>query len=431
MTTVRPAAYDISAAWRPSYDTDGWTAREGTGAFPRPPFGYQPRPGDARQTVRDALLAQVPGIVVSSPAFAFPYLVPGASYDQLWTWDAYFTGLAVQQQHPEAFAGSLDNLLSAVTDDGRPPSLIDAAGVPSYQHVAQPVHAQWALAVLRLERSDPSWLPSVWPTLVAVRDWWDRHCRSRHHLYTWIDGAGSGIDNDRAIYGRPGGEVALVDMNCFHVRELRAMAALADELGIDDAVDYRAAAAELTESINTYMWDPADETYYHLHLPPRQGVTLQHATWELPYKVQSWGCLFPLWTGVADHGRADRLVRSQVLNPDRFLSGFGIRSTPADDRMYNNLAMADPSNWQGPVWGLSTMLTCYGLARYGYRAEALRVAGRFIGLLAADLAANGTIHEYYDADSGRPGFNPGFLSWNLLAVRILADVENGDDPTEL
>jgi hypothetical protein len=41
------------------------------------------------------------------------------------------------------------------------------------------------------------------------------------------------------------------------------------------------------------------------------------------------------------------------------------------------------------------------------------------------------VHEYYDAETGAPLFNPGFLSWNLLARRILDDLEAGIDPTEI
>jgi putative isomerase len=92
--------------------------------------------------------------------------------------------------------------------------------------------------------------------------------------------------------------------------------------------------------------------------------------------------------------------------------------------------MANPSNWQGPIWGLTTFLTCYGLARYGYVAEAKRIATRLVSLMSDDIRHNGTIHEYYDAETGAPLFNPGFISWNTLGSRILEDLDRGTDPTQ-
>ena len=44
---------------------------------------------------------------------------------------------------------------------------------------------------------------------------------------------------------------------------------------------------------------------------------------------------------------------------------------------------------------------------------------------------NGVLHEYYHADTGAPIMKPGFLSWNLLAIRIMADVRDGRDPARL
>jgi putative isomerase len=51
----------------------------------------------------------------------------------------------------------------------------------------------------------------------------------------------------------------------------------------------------------------------------------------------------------------------------------------------------------------------------GRDAAANDVAGRLVRTLAADIAANGTIHEFYHAETGQPLLSPGFLSWNMLA----------------
>jgi putative isomerase len=117
-----------------------------------------------------------------------------------------------------------------------------------------------------------------------------------------------------------------------------------------------------------------------------------------------------------------------VLNPEEFLSPYGIRSMAMTEPYYNNAPTGNPSNWNGPVWGLSTFLTAYGLARYGFRDEALEIAGRLIDVYAGDLRKNGLIHEYYNADTGEPVIKAGFLSWNILATRVCEDIRSGHDP---
>ncbi len=412
-------------------DLSGYLATQPADPRPLPAFPIHHRPGDDREFVREQLDLLLPGTLRLSPGLDHPYLAPGAIYNSLWTWDAYFIGMAVPDDHLDHVLGSLVNLLERVTPEGRAPSLIEPSGQASYEHMGQPIHAQWALGLVRRLQGRVDWLRPLWGKLVATRDWHRRECGSRHGLFTWTDLSGSGIDNDPAIYGRRGSTVGLVDMNCFHYRELLAMSTLSDLLGEPGAARYRQQATTLRAAINSYMWDDRSQCYRHIDLSTRHRPTHQTVTWEVQLHGGTWGCLFPLWTGVANAGQADRLISEHVLRPDRYLSGYGIRSMSAEEPMYNNEPMADPSNWQGPVWGLSTFLTCYGLARYGYRIDAIRIAGRLIDLMGADLRANGVLHEYYHADTGAPLFNPGFLSWNLLARRILDDLETAADPTEL
>lgn len=384
----------------------------------------------ATPAIDDYYRALIPGLLRTSPELAFPYLVPGAQYHSLWTWDTYFTGMALPPALIDHEIGSLRNLLAHTSDDGRPPSRVDADGTADHQHAAQPIHAAWALSLLT-RTGDTDLLRSLWPTLLRLRTWWDRTTRSRRGLYRWVRGSGTGIDNDPAIYGRSGDTVGLVDVNCFHVRELTAMAVLSDRLGTGDTDRWRHQADALGAAINSYMWDEQHGTYFHLDLAPHTWATFQQVTWEVPLLTQTWANLFPLWTAVADQRRADRLIAEHVLAPRRFRSRYGLRSTPADQRFYNNVAMANPSNWQGPVWALPTALTAYGLARYGYRSEALALARDLRDTFALDLATTGAVHEYYDAETGTPLAHPHFVSWNLLITRLIDDLVAGHDPTAL
>jgi putative isomerase len=80
---------------------------------------------------------------------------------------------------------------------------------------------------------------------------------------------------------------------------------------------------------------------------------------------------------------------------------------------------SNPSNWLGPVWIISNYLVWQGLRRYGFTAEARDLADKTLQLLATDLAAGGTLNEYYHPDTGAAISHKGFLNWNLLAAEML------------
>lgn len=399
------------------------------GRQPLQPFEVSRTSATQRETLYDALRLQAAQIFREpTGALRYPYIVPGGVYQDLWDWDGFFCGLALCEERPEYFQGCVLNFLDHLTPDGKPPHLISPNSGPSYGSLPLPLFAQWAAIASRV-LGDIAWLRPWWDRLLLQRQWYDRTCLGRRGLYRLQIWKGHGLDNDPVIYGRRGNTVAAVHVNCYHFRELKALALLAARLGFPkEASTFSTEAASLAQSINEYMWDPIDGLHYHLDLSDFEDVHKQEITWEVPYKVRSWACLYPLWAGVCTAKQADRIVSEHVLNPDEFLSPFGIRSLAANERIYNNAAMGGPSNWQGPVWGMSTFLSAYGLARYGFKTEAADVARRLLDVFYADCRVNGVLHEYYHADTGAPVIKPGFMSWNLLAVRVVADIENGFDP---
>jgi glycogen debranching enzyme len=74
-----------------------------------------------------------------------------------------------------------------------------------------------------------------------------------------------------------------------------------------------------------------------------------------------------LWSGIADHDKAARVVE-RFLAPDMW-SGWGIRTLSADHPAYN------PYSYQlGSVWPHDNAIIAAGFKRYGFAAEASRVA---------------------------------------------------------
>jgi putative isomerase len=219
--------------------------------------------------------------------------------------------------------------------------------------------------------------------------------------------------------------VAGIDLACWHAREYQAMAALARALGQPGADNWQQRFETLRALIRDRYWDQIDELFYATDMRAEPGqAARQGVNWELFLKFRNWASFFPLWARLATPQQAAAL-RAKLLDPAEFLAPGGIRSHSARDPIYNNAATGNPSNWQGPVWGLSTALCAYGLAAYGWRDDALEVAGRTVKLFAADIAQNGCLHEFYHGDTSQPLLNPGFLSWNLLALPLLEDLRAG------
>ena len=61
-----------------------------------------------------------------------------------------------------------------------------------------------------------------------------------------------------------------------------------------------------------------------------------------------------------------------------------------------------------------------GLVRYNLNAEARLFAEKTITLFGRDIEQNGTLHEYYNPDTGEGIINPDFQNWDYLVLNIIA-----------
>ncbi len=387
---------------------------------PKPPFLPWIEDVEAAQDLVNQYLQTRWREVANNPrggTLTNPYFVPGVHYHHLWDWDAYFMSKAAWSDEMALYAeGSLRNLLSAVGDNGRPPKLIRSDGTLDMQHPI-PLHAAWTVLVCEY-RGDWSYAAEWWETLMAVQQWHNQHSQLSSGLYFWLSMSGPGFDNHPGVYGRPPGSVAGVDLNSFHYREYRAWDRIASALG--RANPFKGESEHLASAIQTYLFDPVDRYYYNLDLcHDKSQTTKQEVTWPVHLKFRHIAGIMPLWAGLTQEAEAKVIIEEHILNEEAFLAPGGLRSMSRQEPLYNNTPMANPSNWQGPIWVLSTVLGVEALRTYGYNLEAVEVAGWLVKLLAADIAANGTIHEFYHGDTGAPLLSPGFLSWNLLAYNLI------------
>ncbi|MBN2431833.1 MAG: hypothetical protein JXQ27_10170 [Acidobacteria bacterium] len=204
-----------------------------------------------------------------------------------------------------------------------------------------------------------------------------------------------------------------LDLNCMLVREARALAAMARELGRAEEADTLETAADARSArINETFWDEATGFYYHVDRTDHDFSV--HQTNDL--KREEIIGFLPLWAGVADKDKARRLV-SKLTDPAKFWRPFGVPSLAADDPYYN-----PKGYWNGPVWVEWNYLMMRGLLDYGYTAEARELVRRITAGVAAQLRKNHTFWEFTSPDEPWAGYHNTYI-WTGLISRMLRDVQ--------
>ena len=399
----------------------------------------------------------------SGGALIYPYLTPGSRQyaHVLWDWDSWLSDVALRQtlsdvgseaDREEALTyeqGCVLNYLAYTSEkDGYMPMVVDAESDPNKikptdiygTNMHKPCLAQHAAFLVQQSDGKAEWLREGFPRMQAfVQNYHDHHRHEATGLYFWQDDLAIGVDNDPSTFFRPKGSSAGIYLNCLMYKELRAMSYLAERLQLpEDGRKYAAMADSLCDAVRKYCWDEKDGMYYSvdLNLVTYTGepqiifgkpfVLHQGAPRQYPCLIQRLGCwsgFMTLWAGIATPEQARRMVKENLLDERTFCAPYGVRTLSRLEKMYNIRATHNPSNWQGPIWGISNYMVFRGLADYGFRKEARQMAGKTIALFGEDLKKNGALHEYYDPDSGAPIMNPGFQNWNYLVLNMVAWLE--------
>ena len=406
----------------------------------------------------------------SGGALIYPYLTPGSRQyaNVLWDWDSWLSDVALRQtlndvgtdaDRKEALVyeqGCVLNYLAYTSvDDGYMPMVVDAESDPNIikpadvyrTNMHKPCLAQHAAFLVQQgggasapEAGGCEWLRPYFPRLEAfIRNYHDHHRHAQTGLYYWQDDLAIGVDNDPSTFFRPKGSSASIYLNCLMYKELRAMSYLAERLQRPEAQrKYAAMADSLRDALREYCWDEKDGIFYScdLNLVAYTGesqiifgkpfVLHQGAPRHYPCLIQRLGCwsgFMALWAGIATPEQARRMVRENLLDERTFCAPYGVRTLSRLEKMYNLRATNNPSNWQGPIWGISNYMVFRGLADYGFNREARMMAEKTVALFGEDLKREGALHEYYNPETGAPIMNKGFQNWNYLVLNMVAWLE--------
>ena len=379
-------------------------------------------------------------VVEPSGSMRHPYISLGSHYGahgRTFFWDAFFSALRFYHSGlAEPVLGTLDCYLDHVNlDTGQVPRVLSPAGplVTLKSEQIQPFLCQFAYVADRMSslagRAD-----EILAQLAAFLDFWPRRRGSSSGLYRWIDAYESGIDSNIALACYPPFTIAGVDLNSYLVLEYRAAAALADRWGRPGRARGWAERAEtLADNIRTHLWSDRWEMFCNLDTASGRLVTQTHDG--DAFCLTPWTNFTPLYAGVATPDQAGSTIRRYLLDRDGLRCRFGFRSLSRRCVYYTQQRISPPtniamiphlktaSNWSGPVWTLSNCMLAHGLARYGFREDALDVAHETAEVNWLSIQRDGGMFENYHDDTGKGLWAENYFSWNILADRLADEIE--------
>ena len=387
----------------------------------------------------------------STDRLRYPFMDPGGHYgNNLWDWDSYWAGRAMvslcdyfsreacaaqlRETTANHIAGSVCNFLDMMEPDGFVPIMTTEDGV--LERELRKMHAE-----NRVNQHKPflaqnaklaadftvkyDWVSDRFEGLERYFDFYRRNQKRDCGLYVFNNDVMIGVDNNPAVFARPPRSCADLLLNVFLIEEFRAMARLAERIGKSDRVKfYEEEACALAEAVNELCYDE----YYGFYFPVDVQVETHRsehfhhglgAFWKvMPLKIRSFLGFLPMYAGIASKERAAVMVERHFRD-ERMVAKYGVRTLASDERMYSLEKSNNPSNWLGPVWGISNYLVFEGLRRYGYGAEAQELCEKTVALFAKDIREYGALSESYLPDTGEPMLYHGFLNWNVLVLDMV------------
>ncbi len=371
------------------------------------------------------------------------FIVPGASYSNcLWDWDSWLTDLALCRvadvEVREGYEkGCIQNYLDHIEENGKIAICLQPDGEPALfklmKNIHKPCLVQHALFISE-NCGDYEWIRESYPKFELFLSWYEKNAKHETGLYYWLDDGAIGVDNDPCTFYRPNSSSASIYLNCLMYKEFVAMAEFAEKLGMaGKQSEYAKKADELLISIRDNCYDERDGFYYSVDIalipveepfPLHKGAPRHWST--LIQRIGVWTGFMAMWANIATPEQAERMVKEHYKNKSTFSAPYGVRSLSKMEKMYAIVNSSNPSCWLGPIWGISNYMTFVGLVNYGYLKEAKELAVKTIKLFGRDIEQCGQFHEYYDPESGEPIRNPGFQSWNMLALNMIEWLDKTD-----
>ena len=368
----------------------------------------------------------------------------GYSYHTLYDWDQYFETLVQLYLGwgPEPALNGVRIFLSRQRGDGFIARSVPSTPTHDFEHV-KPFLCQIVVLVARGwgEASVGALLgeEGVVEKLKRYLEHWRVGCGAEAHgapeefrgMSVWDSAPHTGMDNqhERAGYWRDATSVG-VDLNCYLVRELRALAAVCRLAGGDHAADadgFEADADRLAAAVRERLWDDDRGFFFDGNARATRDVWSRSSprgssTWypnrDRLIGVPSVSGFAPLFAEVATAGQARRMIDEHLLDPRRFGSAHPVPALSRDHPFYSDRPLPGDvgCNWRANAWLPTNYMLVHGLSWYGHEAVAEALSRRTHGFMGGP-----GFREYFDSETGEGrGLDP-FWGWTLLAHFLPAE----------
>ncbi|RVN54037.1 MGH1-like glycoside hydrolase domain-containing protein [Sinorhizobium meliloti] len=300
---------------------------------------------------------------------------------------------------------------------------------------SQPPHGALAVWQLYQRTGERSLLEANYLALARNQRWWrkSRDPEMRGLLSCGTSDVGealykgtafgarneTGMDNspthDEAIYDPETRTLSTFDLglNCAAALDAEMLARMAQILGhAEDAIEFAGIAESSRRLIREELWDDSRKIFANRQ---RSGGFVRSL---------SPTSFYPLFCGAASDEQAAFLL--QHLADERTFAGtFGLPNVTRDDP-----AFADNVYWRGRIWPNVNYMVWLGLRRYGFYAEATRLAEMSHALFMKSWHQDRIAAENYNATTGEAmdqGDTDPFYIWAaLLPLMAVGEVVDFD-----
>jgi alpha,alpha-trehalase len=337
-----------------------------------------------------------------------PYLVPaseaGHSFDfnELYYWDSYFMVQgSLDEQNKSLTLGILEDLVYL---ERRLKIIPNASRTYLTGRSQPPFLTSFIFDLYDAYNMDKKWLAdniataqneyyNVWMGVTKPNERQIFRGLSRYYDINYLHDlaeAESGWDMTPR-FSRKALNYLPVDLNALLYKYETDFARAAEIAGDDKAkASWKRRAAERKETMDELMWSPSRNFYYDYNFVRQRRGT-----------VSSLAGFYPLWAGMVDDEQAAWLVKALK----RFENKGGLATT---DIQFNQRLPGQipgvggntPVQWAYPNgWAPLHLLIIQGLQRYGYHAEASRIAHKWLKTNLSWFNKEGVFLEKYNVVS--------------------------------
>lgn len=380
---------------------------------------------------------------LGSFALPKPYSVPsltGCFQQDMYYWDTYFTNIGLLHDGDfQQALNNVDNILYLIEKFGYMPNGSNVIFIDR----SQPPYASMMVRDIYEKSGDKKWLESACKTLEKEYDFWmtqritptglNRHSNNstREQLVSFFDYMKTrfpdlaSITDSTAMMTQSSHLVAEAesgwdfnprfDSRCedFNPIDLNAnlyvyetnFAYFYDQLGKKGADKWRKAAEKRKKLINKYCYNPKDGCFYDYDfVNHRLSPIYSAAVFNL------------LWAGVPTKKQAKTIVDN--LPRLEYPCGVVACEKGPRNRAYQ---------WDYPnAWASFNVLPIAGLDRYGYNADASRIARKYVDSITSIYLTTGNLWEKFNGELGNLDITneyemPPFMGWTAGAFIFASD----------